>query len=56
MAAAEVDRQDSWRRATLGFACVSAAADHASQILSRVTGLIEREPRVELIDYTIEIL
>ena len=56
VAAAEVDRQDSWRRATLGFACVSAAADHASQILSRVTGLIEREPRVELIDYTIEIL
>jgi uncharacterized protein YlxP (DUF503 family) len=56
VAAAEVDQQDSWRRATLGFACVSAAADHAAQILSRVTGLIERETRVELIDYAIEIL
>lgn len=56
VAAAEVDRQDSWRRATLGFACVSEAAEHATQILSRVTGLIEREARVELIDYAIELL
>ncbi len=56
VAAAEVDRQENWRRATLGFACVSAATDHASQILSRVAGLIERETRVELIDYGIEIL
>ncbi len=56
VAAAEVDQQDSWRRATLGFACVSDAAEHASQILSRVTGLIERDSQVEVIDYAVEIL
>ncbi len=56
VAAAEVDRQESWRQATLGFACVSDAAEHASRVLSRVTGLIERETRVELVDYAIEIL
>jgi len=56
VAAAEVDRQDSVRHATLGFACVSAASDHATQVLARVTGLIERDAQVELIDYAVEIL
>ncbi len=56
VAAAEVDHQDSWRRASLGFACVSDAGAHATAVLSQVTGLIERETQVELIDYAIELL
>jgi uncharacterized protein YlxP (DUF503 family) len=56
VAAAEVDQQDSWRRAVLGFACVSARGDHAQQILHRLVGWIERETDAHLIDYSIEIL
>jgi len=56
VAAAEVDRQESWRQAALGFACVSEAAEHASRVLSRVVSLIQRETRVEVVDYAIEIL
>lgn len=56
MAAAEVDYQESWRRSALGFACVSSEAEHATRMLSRVVGLIERETEVDLVDYAIEIL
>ena len=56
MAAAEVDAQESWRRSTLAFACVSGETQHATRMLSRVVGLIEREAQVDLVDYTIEIL
>lgn len=56
IAAAEVDYQESWRRAALGFACVSSEAGHATRILSRVVALIEREAQVDLVDYTIEML
>lgn len=56
VAAAEVDEQDRWGRAVLGFACVSGASDHANQILSRVVSFIDRETEADLTDYSIEIL
>jgi uncharacterized protein len=33
IAVAEVDHQDSWQRATLGLACVSASARHANEVI-----------------------
>ena len=39
---AEVDNNDSWQLATLGFTCVSNNARHADQILSNVVSYIER--------------
>lgn len=56
VAAAEVEAQDSWRRAVLGFACVSSRGAHASQILARVTAMIERESDVTLLDASSELL
>ncbi len=56
VAAAEVEAQDSWRRAVLGFACVSAEGAHARRILARVTALIERETEVTLLDASSELL
>ncbi|HEV8354735.1 MAG TPA: DUF503 domain-containing protein [bacterium] len=55
VAAAEVDHQDSLRRAGIAVACVSTAGRHANQILSRVVGLIQRETDLVLVDYAMEI-
>ncbi|MBI3975044.1 MAG: DUF503 domain-containing protein [Armatimonadetes bacterium] len=56
VAAAEVELQESWRRAVLGFACVSSEGQHASQILSRVAAMIERESEVMLVEAATELL
>jgi uncharacterized protein YlxP (DUF503 family) len=36
VAAAETDHQDTWQRAELGFACVSGASWHASDVIDGV--------------------
>jgi hypothetical protein len=41
VAVAEVDHQDSWQRATLAVACVSASARHANEVVSRAMDFIE---------------
>jgi uncharacterized protein YlxP (DUF503 family) len=55
VAAAEVNHQDNIRRAGLAVACVSTAARHANQILSRVVSVVERETEMVLVDYEIEL-
>ncbi|MGH2348617.1 MAG: DUF503 domain-containing protein [bacterium] len=55
VAAAEVNHQDNLRRAGLAVACVSNAARHANQILSRVVEVVERETEMVVVDYEIEL-
>ena len=57
VAAAEVDHNDNWQRATLGIACVSTDARHANEIISKVVSFIEgnlQEGGLE--DYEVEII
>jgi uncharacterized protein YlxP (DUF503 family) len=54
---AEVDEQNTWQRAVLGVACVSASASYAHGQLERVVQWIEDQRLdVELLDYEIEML
>lgn len=53
---AEVDYNDSWRRAQLGAAVVSNEKKHAEQVIARLMQMIEAEPEMVLVDYRVEIL
>jgi uncharacterized protein YlxP (DUF503 family) len=54
VAAAEVEHQDSWRRAGLAIACVSTDSRHADQVLARVAREIDHHGDLVLLDYSIE--
>ena len=50
VAAAEVDDQEEWQLATLGFSCVSNSHRHADEVLDSVIAYIEEtRPDVEII-------
>jgi len=54
---AEVDDNDLWQLAAVGFCCVSNSKQHANQVLSRVVDFITNSRfEVEILDYEIEIL
>lgn len=53
---AEVEDQDLWQKAVLGVACVANRMDHVNGTLDKVIGIIRGTPRVEIIDYRMEIL
>jgi uncharacterized protein YlxP (DUF503 family) len=54
VSAAEVDELDSWRRATLGFACVSKDQVFVDQVLQKVLATVESNPLVEVADVQME--
>jgi len=54
ISAAEVDDLDSWRRATLGFACVSKDQVFVDQVLQKALALVESNPEVEVADVQME--
>ena len=54
VAVAEVDNHELWQRATLGVATVSTATAHANEVLSKVVNFVDRDFRVQLLDYQIE--
>jgi uncharacterized protein YlxP (DUF503 family) len=54
VAAAEVNHQDAWRRASLAVAYISTDARHADQVLARVAEEIDRHGELVLLDYSIE--
>ena len=57
VSAAEVGDQDLWQVAEIGIACVSNAAQHSNEVLSRVVSFVEHGwPDLSLIDYEIEIV
>ncbi len=50
ISAAEVEFQEDWHRAGLGFSCVSNEAGHADSMLQSVLGFLESDPEMEVID------
>ena len=54
VSAAEVDELDSWRRATLGFACVSKDQSFVDQVLQKVLAAVESNPQIEVADVQME--
>jgi uncharacterized protein YlxP (DUF503 family) len=48
-AVAEIGYQDRWQRAALGISTVSGSATGVDRVLDRVTAVVERDPRVEVI-------
>lgn len=55
VSAAEVDHHDTWRRAAVGFACVSTSTRHAHEILSEIANFVEHQDDVVLMDFQVEI-
>lgn len=53
---AEVDDQDKWQAATLGFAVVSNDAAYINSLLDRITLSLSEHPEVELIHQHVEIM
>ena len=51
---AEVDHNQLWQRSTLGVATVSTAVQHANEVLSKAVKFVERDGRVQLLEYSIE--
>jgi uncharacterized protein len=49
VAAAEVDHQDLWQRASLGFAVVSSSAAHATAIVDQVDRFVWSHPEVDVV-------
>jgi uncharacterized protein YlxP (DUF503 family) len=54
VSAAEVDDLDSWRRATLGLACVSKDQVFVDQVLQKALAMVESNPLVEVADVQME--
>jgi uncharacterized protein YlxP (DUF503 family) len=48
-AAAEVDHQNTWQRAALGFAVVSSSARHAEEVMAAVDRFVWSFPEVEVL-------
>jgi len=51
---AEVDRQDTWGRATIGVACVSSKQYHARELIDKVTRHVEGCLDLEIADVVID--
>ena len=49
VAAAEVDHQDTWQRAALGFAVVSGRARHAEEVMDDVERHVWSYPEVQVL-------
>ncbi len=52
---AEVDNQELWQRATLGVAIVSGEAGVLDRVLRNILAEVEREDRLQVLDYQIRI-
>jgi len=52
---AEVGHQELWQRTTLGVAVVGEAAPVLDRALHEILAVIEREERLAVLDYAIEI-
>lgn len=53
---AEVDDQDKWQAATLGFALVSNDSSYVNSVLDRIFSFLAEYPDVELVDHKMEIM
>ncbi len=53
---AELAAHDLWQNAQLGVVMVANESRYVNQVLSKVVNLIEREDRLILMDYSLELL
>jgi uncharacterized protein len=53
---AEVDHQDTWQRATLAVAYVSADSRHANEVVSKAMDFIEANVEGNVIQESVELL
>lgn len=51
---AEIDHTDKWQRASLGVTVVSTDTKQVESVLCNVVNLVLSEPRVEMIEKTIQ--
>jgi uncharacterized protein len=49
---AEVGAQDRWQRAVLGVAVAASTATGVDRVLERITAVLERDPRIEVLGIT----
>lgn len=56
VAAAQLDRHNSWTEATLGVACVGNETRHVNSVLNKVLAFVEGDPRVEVAGVEMEML
>ncbi len=57
VAVAEVDDNDSWQRAMIGFCCISNNKRFSNEVLSRVVSFVENSHfDIEILDYEIEMI
>jgi uncharacterized protein YlxP (DUF503 family) len=50
----EIDHHDLWQRATLGVAIVGTDARFANRVLCKVVDFVHKEPRAEILDWSVE--
>ena len=50
VAAAEVDHQDKWQRASLGFATVSGSVRHAEEVMDQVERFVWSQAGLEVLE------
>ena len=53
---AEVDDLDSWRRATIGVACVANDLQHVNRVLDKVMDTLESNPALDVGEVAMELL
>ena len=53
---AEVDHQDTWQRATLAIAYVSADAQHAKEVVTKALDFVENTVEGNVLETFVEIL
>ncbi|SET32817.1 hypothetical protein SAMN05660297_02034 [Natronincola peptidivorans] len=53
---AEVGNQDKWQIAEIGFCCVSNSKKHADEMINNVIHFIEKDGRLDITEWHIEIL
>ena len=56
VAAAEIEDQDVWQSAVLGFSYVSSDARHAAQVMSKVLDWIRDCPAARVVEHELETL
>ncbi|MCM8780060.1 MAG: DUF503 domain-containing protein, partial [Candidatus Omnitrophica bacterium] len=56
VAVTQIDEEDKWQRSRLAIATVSAARSGADSMLNRLINFIEKDDRLDIIDYEMELI
>lgn len=52
----EIEDQDLWQVAAIGFTCVSAHSRHADEMVAKIMGFIEANVDAQVTDYQVELI